>query len=156
MVKEMRKYRKKKQRIFPYKGYELKSSKELIVAKNLTKQKLKWEYETEKITWLPPPTKLKTYTPDFIISGVEGKKIYVEYKEFLDTRSKQVLRYVSKQHPEIDLRILFGVKCARKKIRKGSNTTYGDWADRYRIRWGEGDSLPQEWLKEIQTNAKNN
>ena len=132
---------------YPYLGYILKSKAELEVAKNCQKAKLDWTYETVKVTWTPPPTKDKTYTPDFIIKRKDKTTLLVEYKEFLDSRSKRVLRYATKQNPDLDIRILFGPRCSKKKIRKGSKTTYAEWADKYKIPHAEGRIVPKEWIK---------
>ena len=129
-----------------YKTYRLKSKAELEVAKNCEKDKLNWWYEIDKINWEPPPAKTKSYTPDFVIKRKDGSILYVEYKEYLDARSKKVMRYVTKQHPELDIRILFGPKCEHKKISKKSKTTYGQWANKNNIKWAVGRRIPKEWL----------
>jgi len=138
--------RRRKRKTYPFKGYELKSKAELEVAQNCVKDKLNWTYETEKVKWTPPPVRDKTYTPDFIIKRKDGTKLLVEYKEYLDSRSKRVLRYATKQNPELDIRILFGPNCATKRISKTSKTTYWQWANKYGIPWAKGRTIPKEWL----------
>jgi len=135
-----------RRRSYPYKKYVVKSKAELEVAKNCDKDKLNWSYETMVVGWEPPPPKRRHYHPDFIIIRNDGTRLLVEYKEYLDARSKRVLRYATKQNPDLDIRILFGPRCSKKKISKTSKTTYGMWADKNGIPWSEGRSIPKEWL----------
>lgn len=136
----------RKRRTYKYKDYELKSKAELEVAQNCDKKKLKWEYETETFLWNPPPPKVKRYTPDFVITRSDGTKFLVEYKEYLDAASKRKIRAMRTQHPDIEYYVLFGPKCSKKKISKVSKTTYGEWANKNNIKWGEGRAIPKEWL----------
>jgi hypothetical protein len=136
----------RRRREYPYKEWILRSKAELEVAQNCDADGLYWTYETKTIPWTPPPVKSRSYHPDFIIKRKDGTTLYVEYKEFLDARSKRVLRYATKQNPELDIRILFGPRCTRKKISKRSKTTYGGWADKNKILHAEGRSIPEEWL----------
>jgi len=138
----------RKKKYYPYKNFVLKSKSELEVAKQCDKDNLNWSYETVVVPWVPPPIKEKLYRPDFIIEKKDGTILLVEYKEYLDIISKRILRHVTKQHPELDIRVLFGKNCSKKKIRKGSKTTYGQWCDKFKIPWKEtkDKSIPKGWL----------
>jgi len=63
----------------------------------------------------------------------------------LHTRFLKKLELIKKQHPELDIRILF--MSSKTKIRKGSKTTYGDYCDKHGIVWAE-KSIPSDWFLE--------
>jgi len=105
----------------------------------LENNRIKFEYETEKFKY----TIERTYTPDFILFGKKGKKIYVEAKGRLDSDSKIKLRAMKQQHPDIDLRILFQ---RNQPLRKGAKTTYIEWATKLGYECAEGEDIPKKWL----------
>jgi len=96
----------------------------------LRRARARFKYEEEKI----PYVLALHYIPDFIITTKTGK-IYLECKGYLRPEDKRKLCAVKKQHPEIDLRILF----------YASNRKYIKWAERNGIRYAIS-VLPQEWL----------
>lgn len=101
-------------------------------------------YESLDIVYQPKP---RTYKPDFIFQKKDGGTMAIELKGVLTVQDRTKLKCVIEQHPELDLRIIF--QRAENKIRKGSNTSYSDWAEKEGIPWAEGDILPTAWLKEI-------
>ena len=50
-----------------------------------------------------------------------------------------------KQHPKLDVRIVF--ENSKRKIRKGSNTTYGMWCDKNDILFYDR-IIPLTWMNE--------
>lgn len=86
------------------------------------------------------PAKPHKYTPDFKIR--DG--VYIETKGFLDKKDRVKLEMVKKQHPNIEILILF--QKATNPIYHGSKTTYGDWATEQGFKWAQGPDIPLEWL----------
>jgi len=123
-------------RVLKKAGY--RSQFELGLARTLTKNGVKFEYETIKFQYIPQP---RNYTPDFYLPDSD---VYVEAKGHLtkDDRVKMIL--VKKQHPDKDIRFVF-VR-ANNKIYKGSKTTYASWCERHNFQWAEG-SIPTDWCK---------
>jgi predicted nuclease of restriction endonuclease-like RecB superfamily len=115
-----------------------RSKFEVSVAKSLADRGIKFEYESEKIVFVPKP---RTYTPDFYLPHND---IYIEAKGHLDKGDRVKMVLVKEQNPHLDIRFVF--LNARNKIYKGSKTTYGDWATRHGFEWAE-KSIPEEWLK---------
>lgn len=115
-----------------------RSKFEISVAKSLADRGIKFEYESEKIVFVPKP---RTYTPDFYLPH---NNIYIEAKGHLDKGDRVKMVLVKEQNPHLDIRFVF--LNARNKIYKGSKTTYGDWATRHGFEWSER-SIPEEWLK---------
>jgi hypothetical protein len=117
-------------------GY--RSKFELFLAKKLIQNKIKFEYEKKKITYVP---KIRTYTPDFYIPATN---IYIEAKGEFDKADRVKMALVKEQHKDLDIRMVF--MNARNKIYKGSKTTYADWCLKHNYRWAE-KVIPMEWLK---------
>jgi len=61
----------------------------------------------------------------------------------LEDRKKHIL--VRRQHPDLDIRIVF--QNPYTKIRKGSKTTYADWASKNGILWANKE-IPDTWIAE--------
>jgi len=100
----------------------------------LKRHKVQFEYESEKL----PYVIYGTYINDFpIISKGSGKKIYIEFKGYLRPEDKRKLVAVKKQHPNVDLRIVF----------YSHNHKYIKWADKHGFLWAIG-SIPKEWINE--------
>jgi len=118
---------------------KVRSGFEHRVRSFLENNSIKFEYETEKFKY----TVERTYTPDFILFGKRGKKIYVECKGRLDADSKIKLRAMKEQHPDVDLRILFQ---RNQPLRKGAKTTYIEWATKLGYDCAEGEDIPKKWL----------
>lgn len=108
----------------------LRNDFEKKISRQLKKRKIPFENETERI----PYTLTGVYIPDFILyKGLV--KIYVECKGHFRREDKRKLAAVVKQHPEIDLRIVF-YRLDKQNIR---------WAEKHKIHWSVG-SIPNEWL----------
>lgn len=72
--------------------------------------------------------------PDFTIVTPSGR-VFIETKGHLRREDKAKLVAVKKQHPEIDLRILF----------YAPNKTNGKWAERHGFKYAFS-TIPKEWL----------
>ena len=86
------------------------------------------------------PEKKRTYLVDFTLPN--GILVEAKGRWTTEDRAKHLL--IKKQHPELDIRILF--MSAKTKIIKGSKTTYGDFCDKNGIIWAE-KNIPESWLK---------
>ena len=97
-------------------------------------------YETTTIAY-KVPAKDRTYLVDFSLPN--GILVEAKGRWTAEDRAKHLL--IKKQHPELDIRILF--MSSKTKIRKGSKTTYGDYCDKHGIVWAE-KSIPSDWFLE--------
>jgi predicted nuclease of restriction endonuclease-like RecB superfamily len=107
---------------------------ETVIHKQLKKKKkVSLSYETAKI----PYTIHGNYIPDFVLTG-KDRTIYIETKGHFRPEAKRKMVAVKKQHPHLDIRIIFYSK-KLKDIR---------WAERYGFPYAIGD-VPQEWMEEL-------
>lgn len=120
-----------------------RSGFEQKIAKQLEDDGVAWLYECNKFTYVVPE-KQHTYTTDFMIRSSTGI-MYIETKGKLTLEDRKKLILVRKQH-DIDLRLLF--QDANNKLRRGSKTTYGDWATKKGFKWAS-KHIPKEWLQEM-------
>lgn len=97
-----------------------------------------FEYETEEIEY----TLTKNYVPDFIVTKQNGSKVYIEMKGYLRPEDRTKMIAVKKQHPELDIRIVFE---RNHPVTKGSKSKYTDWATRNGFPCAM-NKIPQEWL----------
>ena len=120
--------------------YGFRSGLEEKVAEYLTSKGVGFSFETLKVSYVKPETK-HIYTPDFILDN--GIIIETKGRWMLDDRKKHIL--IRKQHPNLDIRILF--QNANAKIRKGSKTSYADFCEKHGIPYAHRE-IPVAWLKE--------
>ena len=120
--------------------YGFRSGLEEKVAEFLTYKGVKFTFETMKIPYVKPETK-HIYSPDFILDN--GIIIETKGRWMLDDRKKHLL--IRKQHPNLDIRILF--QNANAKISKGSKTSYADFCEKHGIPYAHRE-IPVAWLKE--------
>ncbi len=120
--------------------YGFRSGLEEKVAEYLTSKGVGFSFETLKVPYVKPETK-HIYTPDFILDN--GIIIETKGRWLLDDRKKHLL--IRKQHPNLDIRILF--HNANAKISKRSKTSYADFCDKHGITYAHR-TIPEEWLKE--------
>ena len=105
---------------------------------------MKYEYETETITYTKPEEKGR-YTPDFILDN----GIYVETKGQFVTSDRKKHKLIKKQYGnKFDIRFVFSNPNAR--IGKKSKTTYADWCERYGFKYAAKE-IPQSWINEKRT-----
>ncbi len=98
----------------------------------LKKKKVKFEYETKKIEY----TLKGWYWPDFPVITRSGNEFLLECKGYFRPEHKRKMLAVKKQHPELDIRILF----------YSYNKQYVRWAERNGFRYAIG-TIPDEWLE---------
>lgn len=108
----------------------LRNKFEKTLDKFLRRKKVNFKYENLKI----PYVLASHYTPDWHIQTPTGW-IIVESKGYFRATDKRKMAAVKRQHPELDIRIVF-----YKEI-----PSYIRWANRYGFRWAIG-KIPQEWL----------
>jgi hypothetical protein len=113
----------------------MRSGFERTLAAQMRAENVSFEYETLKI----PYTLEGVYNPDFILEN----GIIIEAKGLLDRDSKRKMIAVKKQHPELDIRIVF--MAADRKI-PGGKQTHAQWADKAGYIWADG-KIPEEWTK---------
>lgn len=96
----------------------------------LKKAKVGVKYEAEKI----PYVIAGHYNPDYTIITPRGK-IYIEAKGYFRPEAKRKMAAVKRQHPELDIRIIFYKK-------KASDVK---WAERNGFSYAF-EAVPDEWL----------
>lgn len=100
------------------------------VEDQLTASGLKFTYEHEKINYVLACS----YTPDFVVETPTGR-IYIEAKGYLRPEHKRKMCAVKRQHPNLDIRMLF----FRRDV------SYIRWAERNSFRYAIRE-IPQAWL----------
>lgn len=116
-------------------GY--RSGLEVKVATKLQESGVEFGYETTKIKYVVPES-VHTYTPDFTFPN----GLIVETKGYWDAADRKKHLLIKGQYPDLDLRFVFSN--ASTKIRKGSKTSYGDWATKNGFVWAE-KTIPESW-----------
>ena len=119
-----------------------RSGFEVRVAKALKAKKIKFKFEPEKFQYVQPQ-RWRHYTPDFLLSA---SGCYVECKGRLTKEDRDKLLWVKEQYPDLRLVLLFDK--SDNTIRKGSKTTYSDWAIKHGFEWADfrKDGIPKKWL----------
>lgn len=85
----------------------------------------------------------KKYIPDFELTTKSGRKFFIEVKGYLRPEDRTKMVAVKEANPNVDIRLLFAQD---KPIRKGSKTTYMDWARKHGYTAAVG-KIPRQWLK---------
>ena len=116
---------------------------EIEIIGSLRDNNIQFDYEAEKLGYVIPES-FHRYTPDFRLEGKNGI-IYIETKGKLTPIECKKHLLVKAQHEDIDLRFIFSN--ANKKLRKGSQTTYGMWAEKHGFKYAH-KIIPEEWLEE--------
>jgi Autographiviridae endonuclease I len=121
---------------------KFKSKFEQHVAALFRRRKVKFVYEADTFPFVQPAIARK-YTPDFYIPKTG---IYVESKGKLTIEDRKKMLWVKETYPDLRLVMLF--QRASNPIRKGSKTTYGDWATANGFDWADwADGIPERWTK---------
>lgn len=98
------------------------------------------QYEPDRLKFVQPAA-TRTYIPDWKVKD----KVYIETKGKLTAEDRKKMQWVKDQYPDHTFYIFF--QNARVKIRKGSKTSYGDWATKAGFEWSDlRDGLPEKWL----------
>ena len=109
-------------------GY--RSNFEKTFADLLKRNKLKAEYEPDKLKFIQPEQK-RTYCPDWKIR----KGVYIETKGRFTGRDRKKTLWVRESNPGVTAYMLF--MRSSVKITKTSKTSYGDWCDKHGIIWAD-------------------
>ena len=109
------------------------------VAKELRLKDIEFTYEKEKIKWVD--LKVRTYTPDFVLSN----GLIIETKGRFVANDRRKHKEIAKQFPELDIRFVF--QNSRAKLYKGAKSSYADWCKKYGFQYAE-KTIPDDWLKE--------
>lgn len=113
-----------------------RSQLEACVAKALDKQGLVYLYEPGKVHY-----QLECdYLPDFVLKSGP----VLEVKGFFPPSDRRKVLAVKRQHPEMDLRMVFQ---RNQCISTGSKTTYGMWCDKHKIPWCVYPNIPEDWFQ---------
>ena len=118
----------------------MKSMGEVRCAADMKKKKIAFGYETKKFKYQYKP---QTYTPDFELYA-KGERIYIEYKGKMTNEMRKKLLAIRDCNPDTKIYLVF--EKPNNKIRKGSKTTYGMWAEKNGFDWSE-HFVKEEWLK---------
>lgn len=104
---------------------------------------VQYDYEITKVPYIVPESN-HTYTVDWTIL----KGLLIETKGYLaDSTERKKYVLIKEQHPELDLRFVFGdpnKKCG------GMKTTHAQWADKHNFSWcsiKDKETL-QSWINE--------
>lgn len=89
-----------------------------------------YQYEVKKLDFVQPQQKRK-YTPDFQIA----ENTFIECKGIFSADDRKKMLWVREQHPDKTFLLLF--YNANQKLRKGSSTSYSDWADKNGFIWAD-------------------
>lgn len=116
------------------------------IARQLRKQKVKFEYECDRIPYIVS----RYYVPDFTITTPYGT-IYLEVKGYLRPQDRVKMAAVKATNPDIDLRIIFG---ADNKINRFSKMRYSDWAKKHNIPYAI-KVIPDSWFGELSEIKRN-
>ena len=119
-------------------SHGFRSRFEFEFAQYLAKSKIKYEYEKDKFRYIVP---IKSYTPDFYLMDYG---FYLELKGNLDVTDRVKHLLVKEQNSSLDVRFIF--PNSKKKIYKGSKTTYAAWCDRHGFLYAD-NRIPNTWLK---------
>lgn len=114
-----------------------KSKFERVLGEQLVKLKAGALYEPFKLNYRLD----LIYTPDWVLPN----GIILEGKGLLDYETRRKMLAVKLANPELDIRFIF--MKGTNKIRKGSKTTYIEWAEQNGFKAADG-YVPSEWLKE--------
>ena len=108
---------------------------------------VKFEYEATKI----PYTVSGTYLTDFDVITKNNRVLHIETKgngRSFDGATRRKMIAVKKQHPELDIRIIFysDGKIGPKR-KDGSFMKQSDWAMKNGFKYAIKE-VPEEWLEE--------
>jgi len=109
---------------------KFKSKFEVRTDGQIRRSRRSYSYETERI----PYVLASHYTPDFIITTPTGK-LYIECKGYFRADDKRKLKAVKRQHPELDLRLLF-----YREVKQ-----YIKWCNKNGFKYAIG-KIPKDWL----------
>lgn len=115
-----------------------RSQFERDIAGQLRNRKVAIEYETLRVQYQRPPS---VYKPDWVLPN----GIVIETKGLFSATDRTKHLLLKEQHPDLDIRFVF--QNPNVKLRKGSKTTYGEWATKHGFQWATR-WIPDEWFLE--------
>ena len=118
-------------------GY--RSGLEVGLSTFLDSLNIKYIYEGIKIEW--EDLAYRTYTPDFVLPN----GIIIETKGLFTPADRYKHVCIQKQHPKLDIRFVF--TNSKRKLIKGSKTTYATWCEKKGFLCHDR-IIPEELLKE--------
>ena len=116
-----------------------RSGLEVKLSEFLDELKVKYIYEGIKIEW--EDLAYRQYTPDFVLPN----GIIIETKGLFTVADRRKHICIQQQHPKLDIRFVF--TSSRRKLQKGSKTTYGMWCEKNNFKYHDR-IIPEGWLKE--------
>ena len=108
----------------------------------LDDRRIAYEYETLILGY----TLEGKYKPDFILPN----GIIIEAKGFFRTHAQRALKAVKKEHPKLDIRLVFYNQ--NQKV-QGSNLKCYEWAVKYKFKFAD-KNIPEEWITNDSTKNK--
>ncbi len=127
---------------------KFRSGLELQVGIWLKYNNIAYEFESDVIPWVSEPEDHK-YTPDFKVTNKSGNVIYIETKGLMDPADRKKHLALKKQHPDLDIRIVFDKP--NSWDRKAKTRSYGRWATENDIKWTSKTHFKhviKEWINE--------
>lgn len=118
-------------------GFELTLAKQLAASAPLVVA----QYEEVKLLYSIE----HGYTPDWRIRTANGRSFFIEAKGLFSAADRTKMLCVRDQNVGVDIRLVF--QNASTLIRKGSKTTYGQWATNAGFKWAD-KAIPEAWLHE--------
>lgn len=115
----------------------MRSGLEVDIRDSLESQGCPYSYEPVRIPYANPAI----YIPDF---GLHLQAIVLEGKGQFTAEDRRKLILVKRQHPHLDLRLVFSRAASR--ISKASKTTYAMWCEKHGFPYAD-KAVPSEWLK---------
>lgn len=122
----------------PEKGF--RSKFEASLADWFDKHNLQYEYEPCHLKYIVPAV-VRRYTPDWRVNNT-----FIETKGIFKYEDMRKMLLLKEQHPDTPIRIIF--QNSKTKIRKGSMTTYADWATKNGFIWCDWKDINEEFFKE--------
>lgn len=132
-------------------GY--RSGFEAVVAKNLERARVRFQYEAQKFTVLVPEhlrlcrkcgsqsvDRKATYLIDFKL----GDGWFIEAKGKLTSKNRSMLVAYRRMYPDHRFYLLFQ---RNNKLSKTSKLRYGDWCQKHSIQFAIGTQPPATWLR---------
>ncbi len=133
--------------------HHYRSGFEARIGQDLDQRGIMYGFESEVLQYVSPVRggqctecgskkigKLRSYTPDFVISRGANSTLYVEAKGRLPSTDRSKMRDVKKAHPALDIRFLF------QKRSKAEMNKLAAWATKFGFVCAFGDEVPEEWL----------
>lgn len=110
---------------------------------------INWLYEGEQLNYSIPITHHK-YTPDFVITKPDGRKLFLECKGRhrwggMDLETRKKMEYVKQQNPNLDIRFVFD-KANNKIGTSPKSMTWEQWAEKMGYKYTI-NIIPIEWFK---------